>query len=89
MGVSVLFACKLATSTTFNSVLLKTLGRIFVTHGGICFISPCAMVFGIFKYRRRACTHVLFLLKAELGFLHFFEIVTGWLVPSASCIRYS
>ncbi len=40
MGVSVLFACKLATLTTFNSVLLKTLGRIFVTHGGICFISP-------------------------------------------------
>jgi hypothetical protein len=32
----------------------------------------------------RACTHVLFLCKAELGFFHFLEIVTGWLVPSAS-----
>jgi len=30
-----------------------------------------------------ACTQVLFLCKAELGFFHFFEIVTGWLVPSA------
>jgi hypothetical protein len=34
-------------------------------------------------YRRRACTQVLFLCKAELGFFHFLEIVTGWLVPSA------
>ncbi len=32
---------------------------------------------------RRACTQVLFLSKAELGFFHFLEIVTGWLVPSA------
>jgi hypothetical protein len=33
---------------------------------------------------RRACTKVLFLGKAELGFFHFLEIVTtGWLVPSA------
>ncbi len=30
----------------------------------------------------RACTQVLFLGKAELGFFHFLEIVTGWLVPS-------
>jgi hypothetical protein len=30
----------------------------------------------------RACTHVLFLRKAELGFFHFLEIVTGWPVPS-------
>jgi hypothetical protein len=30
-------------------------------------------------YRRRACTLVLFLLKAELRFFHFLEIVTGWL----------
>jgi hypothetical protein len=30
----------------------------------------------------RACTQVLFLRKAELGFVHFLEIVTGWLVPS-------
>jgi hypothetical protein len=29
------------------------------------------------KYTRRA------LQKAELGFFHFLEIVTGWLVPSA------
>jgi hypothetical protein len=29
--------------------------------------------------RGRACTQVLFLLKAELGFFHFLEIVTGWL----------
>jgi len=29
----------------------------------------------------RACTQVLFLHKAELGFFHFLEIVTGWLVP--------
>jgi len=33
--------------------------------------------------RRRAYTQVLFLRKAELGFFHFLEIVTGWLVPSA------
>ncbi len=32
--------------------------------------------------RRRACTQVLFLGKVELGFFHFLEIVTGWLVPS-------
>jgi hypothetical protein len=31
----------------------------------------------------RACTHVLFLPKAELGFFHFLEVVTGWLVLSA------
>ncbi len=31
----------------------------------------------------RACTQVLFLCKAELGFFHFLETVTGWLVPSA------
>jgi hypothetical protein len=30
----------------------------------------------------RACTQVLFLQKTELGFFHFSEIVTGWLVPS-------
>jgi len=30
----------------------------------------------------RACTQVLFLRRAELGFFHFLEIVTGWLVPS-------
>jgi hypothetical protein len=30
--------------------------------------------------RRRACTQVLFLRKAELGFFHFLEIVIGWLV---------
>jgi hypothetical protein len=36
-------------------------------------------------YRRRACTLVLFLLKAELRFFHFLEIVTGWLlVPSTA-----
>jgi hypothetical protein len=80
--VSVLFACKLATLTTFNSLLLKTLGRIFVTQGGTCFISPCDIVFGILKYRRRACSHVLFQWKSELGFLHFLEIVRGWLVSS-------
>ncbi len=28
---------------------------------------------------RRACTRVLFLRKAELGFFYFLEIVTGWL----------
>jgi hypothetical protein len=31
----------------------------------------------------RAYTQVLFLPQAELGFFHFLEIVTGWLVPSA------
>jgi hypothetical protein len=31
----------------------------------------------------RACTQVLFLCKAELGFFHFLEIMTSWLVPSA------
>jgi len=32
---------------------------------------------------RRACTQVLFLCKAELGFFHLKkQIVTGWLVPS-------
>jgi hypothetical protein len=31
----------------------------------------------------RACTQVLFLQKAELGFFHFLKIVTGCLVPSA------
>ncbi len=31
----------------------------------------------------RAYTQVLFLRKAELGFFHCLEIVTGWLVPSA------
>jgi hypothetical protein len=30
---------------------------------------------------RRASTQVLFLPKAELGFFHFFEIVTGWKIP--------
>ncbi len=33
--------------------------------------------------RRRACSRVLFLRKAELGFFHFLEIVTSSLVPSA------
>jgi hypothetical protein len=37
---------------------------------------------GMIMYRRRAYTQVLFLRKAELGFFHFLEIVTGWLVPS-------
>ncbi len=32
------------------------------------------------KNHRRACTQILFLCKAELGFFHFLEIVTGWLV---------
>jgi hypothetical protein len=32
---------------------------------------------------RTACTQVLFLGKAKLGFFHFLEIVTGWLAPSA------
>jgi hypothetical protein len=36
-----------------------------------------------FMHRRRAWVQVLFLSKAELGFFHFLEIVTGWLVPSA------
>ncbi len=31
----------------------------------------------------RACIQVLFLRKAGLGFFHFLETVTGWLVPSA------
>jgi len=31
----------------------------------------------------RAFTQVLFLRNVELGFFHFLEIVTGWLVPSA------
>jgi hypothetical protein len=35
------------------------------------------------KNHGRACTQVLFLSKAELGFFHFLEIVTGWLAPSA------
>ncbi len=30
----------------------------------------------------RACTQVLFLRNVKLGFFHFLEIVTGWLVPS-------
>ncbi len=34
--------------------------------------------------RIRACTQVLFLRKAELGFFHFLQIVTGWLVPSTA-----
>jgi hypothetical protein len=29
--------------------------------------------------RRPVCTQVLFLSKAELGYFHFLEIVTGWL----------
>jgi len=32
---------------------------------------------------RRACTQVLFLGQAELGFFHFSEILAGWLVRSA------
>jgi hypothetical protein len=39
-------------------------------------------VFGKLRCRKRACTQALFLSKAELGFFHFLEIVTGWLVPS-------
>jgi hypothetical protein len=35
------------------------------------------------KNHGRACTKVLFLYKAELGFFHFLKIVTSWLVPSA------
>jgi hypothetical protein len=38
-----------------------------------------------YVYRRRACTHVLFLRKAELGFFHFLEIVTGWLAGTFCC----
>jgi len=38
----------------------------------------------IIMYRRRACTWVLFLSKAELGFFHFLEIVTSWLLPSST-----
>jgi hypothetical protein len=51
--------------------------------------APCAMVFGIFKYRRSACTHILFLWKAELGFLHFLEIVTGWYLLWVRRSQYS
>ncbi len=36
------------------------------------------------KNEGRACTQVLFVRKAELGFSHFLEIVTGWLVPSTA-----
>jgi hypothetical protein len=32
----------------------------------------------------RACTQVLFLCKAELGFFHCLKILTGWLVPSTA-----
>jgi hypothetical protein len=32
----------------------------------------------------RACTQVLYLRKAELGFFHFLETVTGWLVGTFS-----
>ncbi len=35
------------------------------------------------KNHGRARIQVLFLLKAELGFFRFLEIVTGWLVPFA------
>jgi hypothetical protein len=35
------------------------------------------------KNQGEGCTRVLFLRKAELGFFHFLEIVTGWLVRSA------
>jgi hypothetical protein len=35
------------------------------------------------KNHWRACTQVLFLINVEVGFFHFLEIVTGWLVPSA------
>ncbi len=31
----------------------------------------------------KACTQVHFLSKAELGFFHFLEIMTCWLIPSA------
>jgi hypothetical protein len=34
------------------------------------------------EHHWRACTQVLFLLKAELRFFHFSTIVTGWLIPS-------
>ncbi len=34
--------------------------------------------------RSKITAQVLFLCKAELGFFHFLEIVTSWLVPSAS-----
>jgi hypothetical protein len=42
--------------------------------------------FELFEFlcRIRACTQVLFLRKAELGFFHFLQIVTGWLVPSTA-----
>jgi hypothetical protein len=36
------------------------------------------------RNRGRACTQVLFLSKAELGFFLFLKIVTGWLVPSTA-----
>jgi hypothetical protein len=36
-------------------------------------IQYCAVIF----------VQALFLRKAELGFFHFLEVVTGWLVPSA------
>ncbi len=48
-----------------------------------------------FLYRRRACTEVLFLRKAELRFFHFLEIVTGWLTfrwsedPSTLRVQFS
>ncbi len=51
-----------------NSFIFKSINLIF----GTCI-----------TYTRRAYTQVLFLRKAELGFFHFLEIVTGWLVPSA------
>jgi hypothetical protein len=35
------------------------------------------------KNHGRASTQVLFLCKAELGFFHLLEIVTGYMVPSA------
>jgi len=35
-----------------------------------------------FKKHGRACTQVLFLLKTELRFFQFLEIVIGLLVPS-------
>ncbi len=36
---------------------------------------------------RTTCTQVLFQTTAELGFFHFLEIVTGWLVPYALVAR--
>jgi hypothetical protein len=35
-------------------------------------------------YKRRACTQVLFLWKAELRFFHLKKIMTCWLIPFAS-----